>query len=350
MASTLNFFPGHMAKAMRQMKQIKHEVDVVIEIRDARAPFATANHELHALFGPQKLLTVFNKVDLITHGDRARITRYFQLQGLREPIFLSALSKKRHHWTGFLTAVSDRCFGAPPAIASSTKMMHSSDVTDIASLSSSSSSSLPIAPITSQRIGKSRRFSTVDPTLMIAGFPNVGKSSIIANLRNLAPPSMRHLTTGGLAERRASPGTTRHLKSFRLVMPVSKGQGDRPSSIRVIDTPGVCMPGNQADDIGLKLALLGIISERIITHDEVAAFLYEQLRAKGLLQESDGGGKDDGRELPLDGRAWIKSVCEERGFRLPKAEGSWDLYRGAAWIVREYRRGRWGKFVLDSLE
>ena len=77
-----NWFPGHMAKATKQIVQKTRSVDFVIEVRDARLPFVCRNPDLEQLIPKEKRVLVLNKADLAERGPSREAQQFFSEQGL----------------------------------------------------------------------------------------------------------------------------------------------------------------------------------------------------------------------------------------------------------------------------
>ena len=78
----INWYPGHMAKAKRQLAQQLGRVDLVIEICDARLPHASRNPDLDRLIGGKQRVLLLNKADLAAPNATQAWLRYFRQQGL----------------------------------------------------------------------------------------------------------------------------------------------------------------------------------------------------------------------------------------------------------------------------
>jgi ribosome biogenesis GTPase A len=98
-----NWYPGHMAKALREVKKRLNVVDIVLEIRDARVPLASANRELNEGLGQKPKLTIFNKANLCDPDAIAEWSKWFDEQGepymyvncFDKPSMKKAISKAR---------------------------------------------------------------------------------------------------------------------------------------------------------------------------------------------------------------------------------------------------------------
>ena len=89
----LQWFPGHMTKAMRMMEDNLKAVDGVMLVLDARAPRASINNKLSKLFVNKKVLYVLNKCDLIEKKDEIQTIKAFSQEG-KEVVGISAMDKK----------------------------------------------------------------------------------------------------------------------------------------------------------------------------------------------------------------------------------------------------------------
>lgn len=92
-ASTINWFPGHMAKALRQVKESLKKVNLILEVRDARVPLTTGNNSIHEAIGQKNHLIILNKVNLISDEDRQKWQEYFEKTDCPF-IFLNSFNKE----------------------------------------------------------------------------------------------------------------------------------------------------------------------------------------------------------------------------------------------------------------
>jgi ribosome biogenesis GTPase A len=88
----INWYPGHMAKATRQIKEKLKMVDIVLEIRDARAPLTSSNESLHKTVGQKSRLIIVNKINLADPKITKQWEKWFEAQG--EPyVFVNCLDR-----------------------------------------------------------------------------------------------------------------------------------------------------------------------------------------------------------------------------------------------------------------
>ncbi|EFV97314.1 ribosome biogenesis GTP-binding protein YlqF [Streptococcus agalactiae ATCC 13813] len=208
--ATIQWFPGHMSKARRQVQEnIKH-VDFVTILVDARLPLSSQNPMLTKIVGDKPKLMILNKADLADPIRTKEWRDFYESQGLKT---LAINSKEQ----------------------SIVKK-----VTDIAKI------------LMSDKIAKLRGRGIQKETLrtMIIGIPNAGKSTL-----------MNRLAGKKIAVVGNKPGVT-------------KGQQWLKSNkeLEILDTPGILWPKFEDELVGLKLALTGAIKDQLLPMDEVTIF------------------------------------------------------------------------------
>lgn len=208
--ATIQWFPGHMSKARRQVQEnIKH-VDFVTILVDARLPLSSQNPMLTKIVGDKPKLMILNKADLADPIRTKEWRDFYKSQGLKT---LAINSKEQ----------------------STVKK-----VTDIAKI------------LMSDKIAKLRGRGIQKETLrtMIIGIPNAGKSTL-----------MNRLAGKKIAVVGNKPGVT-------------KGQQWLKSNkeLEILDTPGILWPKFEDELVGLKLALTGAIKDQLLPMDEVTIF------------------------------------------------------------------------------
>lgn len=208
--ATIQWFPGHMSKARRQVQEnIKH-VDFVTILVDARLPLSSQNPMLTKIIGDKPKLLILNKSDLADSNRTKEWRTYFEKQGIKT---LVINSKEQ----------------------STVKL-----VTDAAK------------SLMSDKIQRLRERGIQKETLrtMIIGIPNAGKSTL-----------MNRLAGKKIAVVGNKPGVT-------------KGQQWLKSNkdLEILDTPGILWPKFEDELVGLKLALTGAIKDQLLPMDEVTIF------------------------------------------------------------------------------
>ena len=214
----INWFPGHMFKAGKQLQQMLKRVDVVLELRAARIPLASVNLEFEKLLGEKKRLVLFNKTSLAEEETIQDWGRYFKVQGISF-IFIDVLEKR----------------GLKRVLPEIWRMMK-------------------------PRQERFERKGITPPVLrlMVIGIPNVGKSSLINGL-----------TRRKAAETGPTPGVTRHQEWIVL---------DR--DVELLDTPGILFPKIATLEMGLQLTLTGAIKDEIVGRERIAEYLLSVLQER----------------------------------------------------------------------
>ena len=208
--ATIQWFPGHMSKARRQVQENLKHVDFVTILVDARLPLSSQNPMLTKIVGDKPKLLILNKADLADSNRTKEWRSYFENQGIKT---LAINSKEQ----------------------STVKL-----VTDVAK------------SLMADKIQRLRERGIQKETLrtMIIGIPNAGKSTL-----------MNRLAGKKIAVVGNKPGVT-------------KGQQWLKSNkdLEILDTPGILWPKFEDELVGLKLALTGAIKDQLLPMDEVTIF------------------------------------------------------------------------------
>lgn len=231
----IQWYPGHMAKAKRLLKDQIKAVDIVIEIRDARIPFSSTNQDLITLIGDKPRIVVLNKVDL---ADIKRLNAWEKI--LRQDAF--AVIKADSLQRKGMKSVLVNCQEA------------------------------------SKEMLKKRTQKGLLPRAvraMVIGIPNVGKSSFI-----------NAMVKKGSAKTGNKPGVTRGNQWVRIL-----------NDIELLDTPGILWPRFENQKTGEYLAYTGAISEKIFDVEEASLQLISMLRDEypGMLTSFYGLDSEDNK-------------------------------------------------------
>ncbi|KAJ1648433.1 Mitochondrial GTPase 1 [Coemansia erecta] len=213
---TINWFPGHMAKGIKQMQDQLRAVDLVVETRDARIPLSSINPQFERIIGGKSRLVVYNKADLAP-AEIQSVVRQEMAKRNQKVIFTDTFS------------------------SSSVKQLLNHAV-DIAK-------------------GDLVRYPQF--SVMIVGMPNVGKSSLINALRRIGIGRGKAASTG------AKPGVTRAMSSKIKVL--------ESPPVYLLDTPGVMMPFIPDPVTAIKVALTGGIKDNIADEAILADYLLFRL-------------------------------------------------------------------------
>jgi ribosome biogenesis GTPase A len=211
----IQWYPGHMAKTKRLIKEKLKHIDVVFELLDARAPLSSQNPLIHDITSKKPRLILLNKADLADQKILSRWEKYFQKQG---------------HYVLKINSLSGMNV---QKIAPTAKLM----IQDV------------------YEKEKSRGRLERPVRAMILGIPNVGKSTLINSL-----VSKRVTKVGDIA------GITKHLQMIRI-----------HDDLELLDTPGILWPKFEDQEVGFKLALLGSIKDHILPLDDIVIYGFKFL-------------------------------------------------------------------------
>ncbi len=274
----IHWYPGHIAKAEKKLKEQLSLVDAVIEVIDARLPLSSSYDNITGLLGEKPRLILLNKADL-TNSDELNK-------------FVKVLEKKY----GF------------PVLKSDAKNFRDLNVVvkKVVELSEPRIQTL-------MKKGLLRRPARV----MVVGMPNVGKSSII-----------NKLTKSSKTKIGAKAGVTRQQQWVRI-----------NPQLDLLDTPGI-IPMKQEDQArAKKLAFVNAVSENAYSSEIVAKELLSLLEEKYSQAVKDFYKIDNiSLEDIANSRNWIVSG------------GNPDIERTSVYVLRDFREGKIGKFILDNLE
>ena len=208
--ATIQWFPGHMSKARRQVQESIKFVDFVTILVDARLPLSSQNPMLTKIVGDKPKLLILNKADLADPTLTKEWQAYFESQGIKT---LAINSKEQ-------SAVKKVTEAAKKLMA--------------------------------DKLARQRERGIQIETLrtMIIGIPNAGKSTL-----------MNRLAGKKIAIVGNKPGVT-------------KGQQWLKSNkdLEILDTPGILWPKFEDEIVALKLALTGAIKDNLLPMDEVTIF------------------------------------------------------------------------------
>lgn len=213
----IQWYPGHMAKAKREVQEHLKKVDVVFELVDARIPYSSRNPMIDEVIQQKPRVVILNKKDMANLGEMAKWERYFKSIGAY-PVAVDA-----KHGKGLK--------GVEQAAIEATKERFERE--------------------------KAKGLKPRAIRAMIVGIPNVGKSTLINKLANRA-----------IAKTGNTPGVTKQQQWIKV-----------GKSLQLLDTPGILWPKFEDQLVGKKLSLTGAIKDSIVHLDEVAIFGLEFLKA-----------------------------------------------------------------------
>ena len=274
----IHWYPGHIAKAERQLKEKLNLVDVVIEVRDARIPLTSSYTNIKKLLGEKPRLLLLNKADLVDNDELKQWVKYLKETTSCPVIVTDAKGSK-----DLALVVKNAVDLAEPKIQ------------------------------TLMAKGLLRRPARA----MVVGMPNVGKSSVI-----------NKLTKSSKTKTGAKAGVTRQQQWVRI-----------NPKLDLLDTPGI-IPTKQDDQVqAVKLAFVSSVSENAYSPEPVANALLKQLSNVNYANKVIEYYKVE--ELSLE------TIAQSRNWILKS--GTLDIERTAKYVLKDFREGRLGKFILDEL-
>ena len=274
----IHWYPGHIAKAERKLKEQLSLVDAVIEVVDARLPFSSSYDNITRLLGQKPRLILLNKSDLAPDKDLK-----IWIQKLEELNNCEVIKSDAKNSKDFNIVIKKLIQLAEPRIQA---LMAK---------------------------GLLRRPARI----MVVGMPNVGKSSII-----------NKLTKSSKTKIGAKAGVTRQQQWVRI-----------NPQLELLDTPGIIPMKQENQEVARKLAFVNSIGENAYSNEPVAEELLHLLEQKYAEEVKEYYKTDElTTEKIAISRNWIIS------------QGNPDIERTSAYILKDFREGRIGKFILDDYE
>lgn len=207
---TIQWFPGHMAKARRKVTENLKLVDIMFELIDARLPLSSRNPMIDSIINQKTRLVILNKADMADELQTKKWLAYFEGQG-QPAVAINSLEGK----------------GLQQVTKMAQQLLHDKW----------------------ERM-RSRGMKPRAIRAMIVGIPNVGKSTLINRLakKNIA-------RTGN------TPGVTKAQQWIKV-----------GKELELLDTPGILWPKFEDQEVGYKLALTGAIKDTITNMEDVAVY------------------------------------------------------------------------------
>ena len=284
----IQWYPGHMTKTRRMIAANLSLVDVVIELLDARIPYSSKNPDMDELAKNKRRLILLNKSDLADPDITRRWSEHYRACGF----YTLSISATEKNTAKRLTET--------------------------------------IRTIMSDKIIKEKKRGrlSVNIRAMVAGIPNVGKSTLINQLSGAAGKSGAPTIT---ADR---PGVTRGKQWIKVA-----------KDFDLLDTPGVLWPKFEDQAVGERLAFTGAINDVIldtVTLSEALLIWLMEKKQEALLARY----KLTDEFCGLPARELLEAIATARGFKVKG--GAVDIERAANTLLDEFRGGRLGKISLEE--
>ena len=214
--TNINWYPGHMAKTKREIKEKLDLIDIVYEIVDSRMPKSSRIKDLDELIGNKPRILIYTKYDLCDK----EITDKYILEDSKKYFVLKANLKENSNITKEVVNKTEEI----------------------------------LSDINKKRIEKG--LTKRSYRALVVGVPNVGKSTLINRLagRNIAK-------TANMA------GVTKNLSWIKL-----------NKNVELLDSPGILWPKIDDREVGLNLASLTSIKEEILDKEEITFYIIEKLK------------------------------------------------------------------------
>lgn len=293
-STSINWYPGHMAKTKKQIIEDLKLIDVVVIILDARIPRASQNPDLQEWTKEKKKIMVLNKSDLAEEKKNQEWIEYYRKQEISAVLTDSNTGK-----------------GIPETIREIEKVGQERKEIEAQK----------------GRKGKSIR-------VMVVGIPNVGKSSFINRITKKSSMAVGN-----------KPGITRQKQWIRV-----------KENIELLDTPGILWPKLGQEEVALRLAYTGTIKDDVLEKTEVAFYLLKYLleeKRENVITRYSFTKEEieeimNREEYPENENVLeiLHQIGRKRGAIV--SGGRVDEEKVANLLLEEFRSGKLGKMTLET--
>ena len=278
----VQWYPGHMTKAKRPMQEDLKLIDLIIELVDARVPLSSRNPDIDQLGQNKSRLILLNKADLADERQNEAWKEYFQSKGFH---VVKVDSRNGAGMKTIQNVIQEAC---------------------------------------KEKIERDRRRGIKNRPIraMVAGIPNVGKSTFINTFAGKA-----------CAKTGNRPGVTKGKQWIRL-----------NKNVELLDTPGILWPKFEDQEVGIRLAFVGSIKDDILNMEELALKLIDYLKERytGLL-EKRYGISEAGNAVEILGDIAKARGCLKKGEEL-------DYTKASGLLFDDFRGGKIGRITLEWAE
>ena len=288
----MNFqwYPGHMTKAIRMMQENIKLIDIIIELTDARIPAAGRNPDIDELGKNKYRLVILNKADLADPNVTKKWREFYESQGL---IVMEMNSKTGNEASKVKDLVLKAC---------------------------------------AEKIERDKKRGIVGRPIraMVAGIPNVGKSTFINKLAGRASAK-----TGN------KPGVTKGKQWISL-----------GKNMQLLDTPGILWPKFEDETIGLHIALIGSLNDENLDTTELACELIKILKEyypNAIMEkyniDSEALKELEEEQYATPASAVLSAIAINR--KCFKQGAVPDMDRAASLLLDDFRNGRLRRISLE---
>lgn len=283
----INWFPGHMVKAINEIKASMKLIDIVVMVVDSRACLSSENKIIFDIIGSKPLIIVLNKYDL---ADKRALDNKI----------------KEYHSRGYYTVTTNANIGEGIDKLKKTIIQVGEKVKYINKTSDAYKDVKNIYRV------------------LIAGVPNVGKSTVINKLAGKQSANVGN-----------KPGVTIKKQWIRV--------GD---NIELMDTPGILWPKLEENDSGIKLALIGNIKEEILEIEELAIYLINYLKNNSdyMSMLKKRYNLEDEIDI-MQNHEVLEEIAKSRGALTKGSEV--DYFKASKILLEDFKTSKIGKINLE---
>lgn len=278
----IQWYPGHMTKAKRMMEENIKLIDIVIELVDARIPLSSKNPDIDKLAANKFRMIILNKADLADPRQTALWKEYFKNKGY---FVLELNSKVKTDMKTVLNMIMEAC---------------------------------------KDKLERDKKRGIVNRPIraMIAGIPNVGKSTFINTFAGKA-----------CAKTGNKPGVTKGKQWIKI-----------NKNVELLDTPGILWPKFEDKQVGVNLAYIGSINDNIVNLTDLSLELIKYLN-KNYCNVLESRYTIDSNQ---DVVSVLSAIAISRNCKLKGDEP--DIDKAAYLLLDDLRNGRLGRITLEPCE
>jgi len=232
--TNINWYPGHMAKTKREIKDKLDLIDIVFEVIDARIPYSSKNKDIDSLIKNKKRILIMTKIDLCDMDVTNKWIKYYENLGYK---------------------------------VITVDLINNKNIKEIFEVTNNISNEL-------NEKGKQKGLKPRKTRILILGIPNVGKSTLINTLVGKKATNVGN-----------KPGITKNLEWIRI-----------NDKIELLDTPGILWPKFDDEKVALNLASMTAIKEEVLPIDDVAIYIINtmlKLYPDNIISRYNIDNKDD---------------------------------------------------------
>ncbi len=286
MSKQIQWYPGHMFKAKKEIMAQLKTIDLVVEIIDSRVPLSSHNEMLDDITKSKPKLLVFSKADLVNNHELAKYRKHYEDLGYAT---IEANLKNAQGNTKVKKKIEE----------------------------------------VSRHITEKYQAKGINKVIrvLVMGMPNVGKSTFINFMLNSKKTKIGN-----------RPGVTRQQQWVRL-----------DKNTELLDTPGILVPKIENEKSGFNLVLCSLIKDEVVPKDDVAVYMINYLFEKNREAMKSRYGvtfnTDDVEEL--DYEEIYEAIARRIGALMRGNEADYDRVTNT--IINDFRAQKFGNLILDEI-